>query len=966
MDILSGLNPEQRAAVDHGEGPLLVVAGAGTGKTRVITHRIAHLIESDRAKPSQVLALTFTEKAAREMEERLYELIGWQSFQVPVMTFHAFGTELLGRFATHIGRSVRGGLLNETQKTLLLKQHINRVHLSYYGQQSDMYEFLDGVVAYIGSLQNEGVSAEGYESYVAHLSNDPAGMHLRDVDEQVDLAKLFRLYETVKAETGTFDYNDQLQIPLRILIERPNLAERLAQEYRYVLVDEYQDTNSTQDQLLRTFIGRDGNLFAVGDDDQAIYGFRGADIGNILSFSKHFDVREPAVLIRNYRSGQVILDAAYRLIRHNDPDRLETILGINKQMIGLSGESKAGCTPYLTPVDELQAVANHIVGKIKDGQQPASVAILASTHAPLKAMAKVLRNHGVGYALSTSVNIFEQPELLGLWHLLKWICMQADDETIGHVIMGPFLGWSPAMYRQILDESVERMESIEVTLRSSQIPEAHDLVINLDEWRKWSREVSVSQLSFKLTFETGLADLWREKAASSPRMVRVFEDLQRLLEQMQDFESVSVDPMLDEYSKTFPKPPDIEVSEPLGDTDGVQLLTVHASKGLEFDSVYVVGCTQRSWSAGRRPGRDIPSDLTRSQDLPPAHEFRRLMYVAATRAKKSLNVSWPTHSASGARMAVSPFVEELFGTQQVEVETAQETTDRLADSMNKLQRFYPLNNSAIGSARLPFESADGWLTLGVTQMQSYTFCPFEFYLQNVLQLKQPIGPSLAFGSTLHKIFENLYKSKLTGNDRPVYELHELLDELWSDRGYEQREIAESDRVLAHKTLDAVFGREATVQRRILASEMAVWFELPEAKLKLRGKIDAIFETEEGIELRDFKTGRSKTDSEKLSREAKDDFQLRTYALAYESMNGVAPSLVTLDYVVTGIEGNAKLTPAILRNHRSKLIEIASNIRSGNFEPNPSPMHKCSAIKYYGTGEQDELSDLLQMDRGITP
>src|SRR6185437_11502613 len=139
MDILSGLNPEKLRAVEHDTGPMLVVAGAGTGKTQVITRRIAHLIKEGRARPGQILALTFTEKAAREMEERLYELIGWESFQVPVMTFHAFGTELLGRFAAHGGRSIRGGLLNETQKALLLQQHISRVTLQYYGPQADLF-----------------------------------------------------------------------------------------------------------------------------------------------------------------------------------------------------------------------------------------------------------------------------------------------------------------------------------------------------------------------------------------------------------------------------------------------------------------------------------------------------------------------------------------------------------------------------------------------------------------------------------------------------------------------------------------------------------------------------------------------------------------------------------------------------------------------------------------------------------
>jgi DNA helicase-2/ATP-dependent DNA helicase PcrA len=267
------LNAAQQEAVEHNEGPALVVAGAGTGKTRVITRRIARLINEEMAQPHQILALTFTEKAAREMAERLYEIIGWRSYQVPVLTFNAFGSELLGRYASHIGRSTRGGLINDTQKALLLQQYLDRVELSYYGPHTNIFEFLEGVVEYIGRLQNAGISAEKYQKLVTKLQQNPQNLHPQDVIEQVDLSHLYSLYEAIKTETGTYDYNDQLRLPLQILQQRPNLAERLQKQYRYVLVDEYQDTNTLQDELLRAFIPPQGHRFAVGDDDQASYGF---------------------------------------------------------------------------------------------------------------------------------------------------------------------------------------------------------------------------------------------------------------------------------------------------------------------------------------------------------------------------------------------------------------------------------------------------------------------------------------------------------------------------------------------------------------------------------------------------------------------------------------------------------------------------------------------------------------------
>lgn len=939
---------------------MLVVAGAGTGKTRVITHRIAYLIAQKKARPSEILALTFTEKAAREMEDRLYELIGWESFQVPVMTFHAFGTELLTRYASHVGRSIRGGLLNDMQKTLLLQQHLDRFKFRYYGPQSNIFEFLEGVVAYIGMLQNAGITVDAYLKYAENLHKNPGKLHLRDVDEQLDLAGLYKLYEDLKVETGTFDYNDQLQVPLRILTERPNLAARLAREYRFVQVDEYQDTNAVQDELLRTFIGHMGNLFAVGDDDQAIYGFRGADIGNILSFTDHFKLEKPVVLVQNYRSGQAILDSAYQLIRNNDPERLEAKLGINKRLLAQHNDCMAKYVPYATTVDEQQGVLEAISERLAAGEVASDMAVLAATHAPLRSLAKAMRARGIPYGLSSVANIFEQPELIGLWYLLKWLGMQADEEAVGHVIMGPFVGWSAERYRIILERAQTELITVEEALRQEG-GEGQELVSQLDEWRRWAGELPVSQLVFKLVFETGRADLWREQAVVTGRMVRVFEDLQRWLDQMQDYETVATDPRLAGYSALFPKPPMLEVAEPVGDASGVQLLTVHASKGLEFDTVFLMGCTQRNWAGSHRALREVPADL-KSELLAPEHEQRRLMYVAVTRAKRHLELSAPTRTMGGAKQAVSPFVAELFGAEVLQDAPMERANEDIEKLLTKLQHFYPMKNDH-SEDNLPFESQDGWLELNVTSLAGYEYCPFEFYLQHVLGIKQPFGPQLGFGNALHRVLESLLKSRLAGQERSAEELHAMVDEQWSERGYETKAAAEADRVLAHETLNNYLKR--LDDGRVRGSEVPVMFEVPEAKLRLRGKIDALFEVNEGIEIRDFKTGRTKTDAEKLATEAKTSLQLRTYALAYEVLNGKPPARVGLDYIVTGVQGVAALSPAILRNHRAKLVQLAERIRARDFAPNPSPLHHCAAIRYYGTGEQDAMFEEMMLSEGVS-
>lgn len=951
---LSDLNEQQRQVVGHDTGPLLVVAGAGTGKTQVITRRMAYLISTGRAAPGEILALTFTEKAAREMADRLYDLIGWQSFQVAVMTFNAFGAELLGRFASHIGRSTRGGLLTSIQKTLLLMQRFDELQLNYYGPQVDTYAFLEGITHYIEKLQNAGIEPQRYAEYVRGLETDLGILHPSDLAEQKDLSAIYSLYERIKTETGTYDYHDQLALPLEILHERPNLAQRLSMQYRYVLVDEYQDTSPVQDALLRAFVPPTGNIMAVGDDDQAIYAFRGADIANILAFTDHFNSTASAALVQNYRSGQPILDAAYSLIRHNDPERLEVKLGLDKRLIAQTSQATVEFTPYATSADEQAEVAEAIVTRLAAGEVPGQLAVLARSNAMLKQYAKSLRARQIPFAISTEVNIFEQRELINLWYLLEWIGHRASDEAIAHVILGPFVGWSAAEYRSVVQRSRHDLTDAETVIRSlidNGSEPAEQLIESLDLWRGWAAEHNISLLAYKLVFETHLSRDLQSKAETSDRALRVFEDLHLLLAQMQDYEVVATDLLLSGYLGTFPKPPQLEVSENFGDARGVKLLTIHASKGLEFDSVYLVGCTNSAWSLKSPSGLQLPTALNPSADLPPEHELRRLMYVAATRAKTNLYISCATESAGGQRQSISPLLSEILG--PIDISTYEiDKSNTTSKMMQKLQRFYPLK-ADMPRDKLAFETTDGWVELAVGALDNYQRCPHEFYLQYVLGISQPFGPQLAFGTALHGAIQAYYEAKLRGETPTLVELSTRLDDVWSTRGYVSQALADAALAKAHETLASIYAREESLGRQVLGSELKITLEIPEAKLRLRGRIDAYFDTPDGVEIRDFKTG-GKKDAEKLARDARDNFQLRTYALAYEAMTGQAPALVTLDYIVTGVEGSAALSSRILANHRDKLIKLAERIRSRDFAPAPaSDYHQCPAVKYYGSEDGDD-------------
>ncbi len=476
---------------------------------------------------------------------------------------------------------------------------------------------------------------------------------------------------------------------------------------------------------------------------------------------------------------------------------------------------------------------------------------------------------------------------------------------------------------------------------------ARKLISQLEEWRGWADSLTVSQLAYRLVFETGLAEQLMKNPEQSDRVVRVFEDLHVFLGQLQDYEVVALDNALAGYLANFPEPPKLEATEAIGDAGGVQLLTIHASKGLEFEVVWLVGCTARAWSQrGANRQLEVPAELALQPDLVPEHEQRRLMYVAATRAKRELYLSAATSTAGGQTQKPSPFIGELFGDEPLSQVNVSKISN-IDNSLQKLQRFYPLKGD-IHASKLPFESHDGWLELGVGALGSYDYCPHEFYLQYVLSISQPFGPQLAFGTSIHKVLEVYFSARLRGEKMPVTELDARLDELWSDQGYESKPLAEAAKKRAHEAIVRLIAREeANSNHEILGSESPITLEIPEAKLRLRGRIDAYFQMPDGIEIRDFKTG-MKRDPEKLGVDAKNNFQLRTYALAYEMMTGKAPARVTLDYVVTGAEGSAELSGKILQNHRVKLVKLAERIREHDFAPAPqSQFHTCAAFKYYG-------------------
>ncbi|HEY7922416.1 MAG TPA: ATP-dependent helicase, partial [Vicinamibacteria bacterium] len=428
--ILEGLNPAQREAVLHGEGPLLIIAGAGTGKTTVLTRRIAHLIATKRAKPEAILALTFTEKAAAEMAERVDQLIPWGYAETQIATFHAFGDSVLREWALEIGLDPQFRVLSQPEQVIFLRERLFRLPLDRFRPLGDPTRHLQALTTLVSRAKDEDVSPRQYREWAeARLAGATTEEERDFASSHRELADFYEAYQRLLGEAGLVDFGDQILRTLSLLRERKDALARLRARYAYILVDEFQDTNHAQLEMLGLIAGTTGNLTVVGDDDQAIYRWRGAAAANLLAFRRHYAGAREVVLTENYRSTQVILDAAARLVGYNNPHRLEASLGIDKR---LRSPRPSGVPvrhgAFDTVSAEADAVAAQVEERLAQGRRPRDFAILVRSNADADPFLRALNVRGVPHRFSGSRGLYAREEIRLLVSFLK-VLANPDDSV---------------------------------------------------------------------------------------------------------------------------------------------------------------------------------------------------------------------------------------------------------------------------------------------------------------------------------------------------------------------------------------------------------------------------------------------------------------------------------------------------------------------------------------------------------
>jgi DNA helicase-2/ATP-dependent DNA helicase PcrA len=650
--ILEGLNPPQAAAVTHETGPLLIIAGAGTGKTTVITRRIAYLIATRRARPSEILALTFTDKAAAEMEERVDTLVPYGYADVQISTFHAFGDRLIKENALELGLTPDFRVLTRAEQVIFLRDHLFEFPLKHYRPLGDPTRHLQAILTQFSRLKDEDVGPDEYltlaEGLLARATDDETRLH---AEQHLELARTYAQYQTLMARLGQIDFGDQIVEALRLFRTRPHVLRRHQERYKHILVDEFQDTNYAQFELVKLLAARQRNVAVVGDDDQAIFRFRGASMSNILAFDRAYPDARQVVLQENRRSPQAVLDAAYRLIQHNNPDRLEVAQKIDKRLISTVGKGEA---PEHLAFDTVSTESDQVAEMIREeherGRPYRDFAVLVRVNHDADHYLRALNMRGIPWTFSGNAGLYGRPEVRLLIAFLRSVA-HPDDSVSLHYLASSDIYQVPIVdltkcatyadrkHRWLFD--VLRAVPEEVAITEDGAGAVARLVADLQRYMELAREHPTGEVLYQFLVDSGLmtryakapAELEQEVQNVSKFFTRV-KDAARVLKYDNVREFVNhLDALIDAGD-------DPAVAEADTETPAVHVLTVHKAKGLEWPIVFMVDCMQNRFPSTRRSDPvEIPPELIK--DTLPTGDFheqeeRRLFYVGMTRAKERL------------------------------------------------------------------------------------------------------------------------------------------------------------------------------------------------------------------------------------------------------------------------------------------------------------------------------------------
>ena len=953
--VQEGLNIAQQAAVIHGDGPLLVIAGAGTGKTTVIAHRIAHLINTKRARPEQVLALTFTEKAAAEMERRVDLLVPYGFTDTWISTFHAFGDRVLREHALVLGLSPDFRLLTEAEQAIFLQEHLFDLPLDYFRPLGNPMKHVRALLQLFSRTKDEDISPKEYAAFAEQLEQQAITAPDDDIlaeraRREVEIAWIYRRYQELMAREGKLDFGDLMTRTLTLLREHPLVLQRMQERFRYILVDEFQDTNYAQLQIVKLLAAAHRNVTVVGDDDQSIFKFRGASISNILNFREEFLESHTVVLVENYRSTPAILDAAYRLIQHNNPDRLEYREGVDKRLRPWNAE---GPVVESVAFQTYQEEADWVAGKIEELVEgkacpPGDIAILVRRNSDADPFLRALNMKGIPWRFSGAKGLYDREEIRLVVSFLRLLADPQDSLSLFH-LAGSEIYEMPGVDLTLCNAYAGRKHRslyevlLDVTKRPGSVPElsavspeaiaaAATLLADLDRYLKKASLEPTGRVLYEFLMERpGYGK--RLIRSNSPRDHQRVGNLAAFFGLVQRFGEVAPQdrvagfvPYLTMLIEAGGDPP-IAEGEEAG--DAIQVLTLHKAKGLEFEAVFLAGLVEKRFpSVDRREPIPLPDELIK--DHLPSGDFhlqeeRRLFYVGVTRARRHLFLTRARDYGTKREWKRSRFLAEALGLPKAEEEhpwrAAAEAVIYRAAPPPEVERELAVH-------------PDTPLSLSHYKIDDYLTCPLKYKYVHILRVPVLRDQAVVYGAALHRAVQAYNNRRLQGEMMSVEELIASFEDHWVNEGFISREHEEA-RLLEGR--DALAHFHAFAKDAPSPSSVEKKFRFQIGHDTVTGFLDRVDEREGEVVIIDYKSSLVR-DRKEADKEARESQQLALYALAYRESVGRLPDRVELHFLTLGgvVVGRALKQDKELERAADRIRAGAAGIRAGLFQATPGP------------------------------
>ncbi len=905
------LNQEQKKAVYYKNGPLLIVAGPGTGKTAVITSRIINLVSKKKINPEEVLALTFTNKAANEMEERVYSSMNYQYLDLWIHTFHSFCDRILRENALEIGLSPDFKVIDGVGSWIIIKQNIDKLNLNYYKPLGSSNKFISAIISHFSKLKDQLIEPQQYLELAKKLKK-------QEKDKIKEISNAYSIYQDILLKNNCLDYGDLINYTLKLFDKRPLIIKKYREKFKHVLIDEFQDTNYGQYKLIKKLAIKHRNITICADENQAIYQWRGASSKNISRFKKDFKEYKEVFLTKNYRSRQNILDLSHKFIKLSDSKNTKKLIA-NKKGRGLIQHLH-----FNSVENELNGIIEKIIeiSKTKDINFN-DFAILARTNNDANLMALFCERFNLPYFFVSLKGLYQKPIIIDIISYLNLLNNYYEDASVYRVLNFPFLKISPQEISTITRFSHKKFKSVYSCLKQvSLIPEIsnnskktiNNLLKMIDDHHQLSSRKNVSQVFISFLQDSGyLKYLTKNGTKNDIDYINQFYD--RILK----FEQTSLNLNLNNFIQEINF--EIESGE-LGKIEinldnkinAVPIMTIHTAKGLEFKYVFIINLVDRKFPSDQKKELiEMPEKINIFDKHFHLEEERKLFYVAMTRAKDGLFFTSAKNYGGFKNKKISRFLFELGYSFNVNVE--------LNNNINEKKLF----KKTIKINNIPDH-------FSFTQIMAFRNCPLQYKFCHILKIPMKSKPVFVFGKTLHNTLYDFIKS-YSQEKVNLKDLNEVYKNNWSNEWYEDKKQRNDYYKLGQSIIKKFYNNLNKEKPKILfidkkpALEKSFVIKINNELIK--GKIDRIDKIKNGVEIIDYKTG---TPKEKIKKDEKD--QLLIYCIAVQDLFKLKPIKLSYYYLNSGQKISFTPKDKDIFEIKNRISETIKEIKKSDFKATP--------------------------------